>query len=117
VDDSEPEVVVVTRATAGIGRAVVREFARRKAHIGLIARNRARLLTTQREVEEQGGKALPLSVDVADPKAMDEAVAVVNAFGPLDVWVNNAMTTLFAPITEIQPEEYKRATEVTITGN
>jgi len=108
---------VVTGATAGVGRAVVREFAKRKARIGLIARDRERLLATQREVEEQGGEALPLSVDVADANAVEQAAeAVVEAFGAPDVWVNNAMTTMFAPFTEIKPEEYKRATEVTYLG-
>lgn len=116
---SQPEgqVVVVTGATAGVGRAIIREFAKRKAHIGLIARDEQRLESAKREVEDQGGKAIPLSVDVADAAAVEHAAeTVTSAFGPPDVWVNNAMTTVFAPITEIQPEEYKRATEVTYLG-
>jgi short-subunit dehydrogenase len=113
----EGEVVVITGATAGVGRAVVREFAKRKAHIGLIAREKGRLEATRREVEEQGGKALPLSADVADPEQiMRAAQQVEDAFGPLDIWINDAMTTIFAPVSEIQPEEFKRATEVTYLG-
>lgn len=109
--------MVVTGATAGVGRAVVREFARRKANIGLIARDQERLEATKREVEECGGQALALSTDVADAAAVERAAeAVFTNFGPPDVWVNNAMTTVFAPITEIQPDEYKRATEVTYLG-
>ncbi len=113
----EGEVVVITGASAGVGRAVVREFAKRKARIGLIARDQGRLEATKKEVEAQGGQALALSTDVADAgQVMHAAQQVVNTFGPLDVWVNNAMTTIFAPITEIQPDEFKRATEVTYLG-
>lgn len=109
--------MVVTGAGAGVGRAVVREFARRKAHIGLISRGHERLETAKREVEKEGGKAEALPTDVADPDAVERAAeAVTSRLGPPDVWVNNAMTTVFAPITEIRPEEYKRATEVTYLG-
>jgi NAD(P)-dependent dehydrogenase (short-subunit alcohol dehydrogenase family) len=111
------EVVVVTGAGAGVGRAVVREFARRRARVGLISRGVERLEAAKREVEEQGGKALALATDVADAEAVERAAETVSReFGPPDVWVNNAMTTVFAPITEIQPDEYKRATEVTYLG-
>lgn len=111
------EVVVVTGASAGVGRAVVREFARRKAAIGLIARDTGRLEAAKREVEQQGGSALVLSLDLADSSAVQRAAdQVVDTFGPIDVWVNNAMTTVFAPLKEIQPEEFKRATEVTYLG-
>ncbi len=111
------EVAVVTGATAGVGRAVVREFARRKASIGLIARDEQRLGAAKREVEEQGGKALTLSVDVANAEAVEQAAqAVETQFGHIDIWVNNAMTTVFAPVTEIHPDEFKRATEVTYLG-
>jgi short-subunit dehydrogenase len=111
------EVAVVTGATAGVGRAVVREFARRKASIGLIAREKQRLGAAKREVEEQGGKALALSVDVANAEAVEQAAeAVETKFGHIDIWVNNAMTTVFAPLTEIHPNEFKRATEVTYLG-
>jgi NAD(P)-dependent dehydrogenase (short-subunit alcohol dehydrogenase family) len=117
VNKVKPEIVVVTGATAGVGRAVVREFARRKAHIGLIARDEERLAMARREVEELGGEALALPTDVADAQAVERAAEKVSSnFGAPDVWVNNAMTTVFAPIREIQPEEYKRATEVTYLG-
>jgi short-subunit dehydrogenase len=114
---TKPEVVVVTGATAGVGRAVVREFAKRRASVGLIARDEQRLETTKREIETHGGRALALPVDVADPAQIEAAAeAVVNSFGVPDVWVNNAMTTVFAQLVDIRPEEYKRATEVTYLG-
>ncbi len=117
MSDPQPEVVVITGATAGVGRAVVREFAKRKASIGLIARDRNRLQAAKEEVEQQGGKALALSVDVANAEEVHEAAErVERELGPIDIWVNNAMTTIFAPISEIQPNEYKRATEVTYLG-
>ena len=111
------EVVVITGATAGVGRAVVREFAKRKASIGIIARGEGRLRAAQQEVEALGGKALALRVDVANADEVEQAARRVESeLGPIDVWVNNAMTTIFAPLSEIRPEEYKRATEVTYLG-
>lgn len=111
------KVVVVTGASAGVGRAVVREFAREGASIGLIARGRARLEAAKKEVEELGGKALSLPTDVADAKAIDDAAErVENALGPIDIWVNDAMTTIFAPVDKITPDEFKRTTEVTYLG-
>ncbi|MBV9085365.1 MAG: SDR family NAD(P)-dependent oxidoreductase, partial [Acidobacteriaceae bacterium] len=113
----KPEVVVVTGASAGVGRAIVREFARRGARIGLIARDRERLDSVKKEVEEQGGRALPLSVDVAKADEVEKAAeSVEHELGPIDIWVNNAMTTIFAPFTDITPDEFKRATEVTYLG-
>ncbi len=115
--NKEGEVVVVTGASAGVGRAVVREFAKRKAHMGLIARGKERLESARQEVEHYGGRALALSSDVANPQEMEEAAArVEKEFGPITVWVNNAMVTIFAPLSEIQPAEFKRATEVTYLG-
>jgi NAD(P)-dependent dehydrogenase (short-subunit alcohol dehydrogenase family) len=114
---AEPRVVVVTGASAGVGRAVVQEFAREGARIGLIARGRERLKAARADVEEAGGEALILPADVADPDAVENAAAhVERAFGPIDVWVNNAMTTIFAPFHDITPAEFKRATEVTYLG-
>jgi short-subunit dehydrogenase len=111
------EVVVITGASAGIGRAVVEQFARRGARIGLIARDQNRLQATKREVQQLGGEALPLSVDVADADAVENAAARVESeFGPLDIWVNDAMATVIAPVIETRPEEFKRATEVTYLG-
>ncbi len=117
MEQDRPEVVVVTGASAGVGRAVVREFARRKAAIGLLARGEDRLQAAREEVEQQGGRALALSVDVADADAVQRAAdQVAGEFGPIDVWVNDAMTTIFAPVKDIRPEEFKRATEVTYLG-
>lgn len=113
----KPEVVVVTGASAGVGRATVRAFARRGAHIGLLARGRDGLEAARREAEDAGGKALVLPTDVADAAAVEAAAgAVENAFGPIDIWVNDAMTSVFSPIKEMTPEEFKRVTEVTYLG-
>ncbi|MBV9083769.1 MAG: SDR family oxidoreductase, partial [Acidobacteriaceae bacterium] len=90
---------------------------RRGARIGLIARDRERLDSVKKEVEEQGGRALPLSVDVANGDDVEKAAdSVEYELGPIDIWVNNAMTTIFAPFTDITPDEFKRATEVTYLG-
>jgi NAD(P)-dependent dehydrogenase (short-subunit alcohol dehydrogenase family) len=112
-----PKVVVVTGASAGVGRAVVREFASEGASIGLIARGRGRLESAKQEVEARGGKALVIPADVADANLIDQAAAQVEReFGPIDVWVNDAMTTIFAPVEKITPQEFKRTTEVTYLG-
>jgi NAD(P)-dependent dehydrogenase (short-subunit alcohol dehydrogenase family) len=111
------EVVVVTGAGKGVGRAVVRRFARDGARIGLLGRGRDALEAARREVEEAGGAALVLPADVADAHAVDDAAAAVEeSLGPIDVWVNNAMTTVFAFFEDIEPDEYRRATEVTYHG-
>ena len=111
------KVVVVTGASAGVGRAVVREFARDGASIGLIARGVKRLEAAKQEAEELGGKALVLPADVADARAVDDAAErVERELGPIDVWINDAMTTIFAPADQITPEEFKRTTEVTYLG-
>ncbi|MDX1531771.1 MAG: SDR family oxidoreductase [Rhodothermales bacterium] len=114
---SSPEVVVVTGATAGVGRAVVRAFARDGAKLGLIARGKSRLETTKQEVEALGGEAIALPCDVADAEAVERAAqAVEDAFGRIDVWVNNAMTSVLAEFWEIEPEEYARVTDVVYHG-
>ncbi|HEX7022860.1 MAG TPA: SDR family oxidoreductase [Trueperaceae bacterium] len=114
---SRPKVVVVTGASAGVGRATVRAFASEGAKVGMLARNRDRLEAAAREVQERGGQALPLPTDVADPEAVEAAAAAVeDAFGPIDIWVNNAMTSVFAPLAQIQPDEFRRVTEVTYLG-
>ncbi|HEX4732977.1 MAG TPA: SDR family oxidoreductase [Thermoleophilaceae bacterium] len=111
------EVVVVTGATSGIGRAIARRFAQDGASIGLIARGRDGLAGARKDVEEAGGRALELPCDVSEWDAVNSAArAVEEAFGPIDVWVNNAMTTVFAPFKEIDPDEFRRATDVTYHG-
>jgi len=112
-----PEVVVVTGASAGLGRAIVRAFAKEGAHIGLLARGRDGLEGAQREVEALGGKALVIPTDVADAEAIEQAAETVeHEFGPIDVWINNAMVSVFSPVKKMRPEEYKRVTEVTYLG-
>ncbi|MFE7436095.1 SDR family oxidoreductase [Streptomyces tendae] len=112
-----PEVVVVTGATGGVGRATARAFGARGASVALLARGEHALGRAAEEVEEAGGRALPLVVDVADAEAVDAAATrVEEEFGPIDVWVNAAFSTVFAPVAEIRPEELRRATEVTYFG-
>jgi NAD(P)-dependent dehydrogenase (short-subunit alcohol dehydrogenase family) len=112
-----PEVVVITGASAGNGRAIVRAFAKRGAHIGLLARGHAGLEAACREVEAIGGKAIVIPTDVADPDQVEAAAAKVEeTFGPIDIWVNDAMTAVFAPAIETKPEEFQRVTEVTYLG-
>lgn len=114
---SKGKVVVVTGASAGVGRATVKEFARRGASLGLIARGRERLDATKREVEQFGGRAIVLPADVANADQVEDAAEQTEReLGPIDVWVNNAMTTIFARFSEITPNEFKRATEVTYLG-
>jgi NAD(P)-dependent dehydrogenase (short-subunit alcohol dehydrogenase family) len=116
-ESNDPEVVVITGASAGVGRATVREFARRGAHIGLIARGVDGLEGARREVEASGGKALVLPADVADSDAIEAAAErVEEELGPIDIWVNNAMVSVFSPIKEMTAEEFKRVTEVTYLG-
>ena len=113
------EVVVITGASAGVGRAVVREFARRSpgVRIGLLARNPDGLEGAREEVEAAGGKALVIQTDVADAEAVDDAARrVEEELGPIDVWINNAMTAVFAPLKDVEPDEFKRVTEVTYLG-
>jgi NAD(P)-dependent dehydrogenase (short-subunit alcohol dehydrogenase family) len=110
-------VVVVTGASAGIGRATVRELARRGARIALIARGEERLQATAREVDELGGRALVLPLDVADAAAVEAAAArTEDELGPIEAWINNAMLSVFSPIREMTAAEYERVTAVTYLG-
>lgn len=110
-------VIVLTGASAGVGRATVQAFAREGARIGLIARGVDGLEAAKREVEKLGGKALVLPLDIADAEAVEQAAAQIEQqFGPIDVWVNNAMTSVFSPAKEMTAAEYKRVTEVTYLG-
>jgi NAD(P)-dependent dehydrogenase (short-subunit alcohol dehydrogenase family) len=111
------QVVVITGASAGVGRATVRAFAARGARIGLVARNREALENAKAEVEARGGQAVVAVADVADPDAVERAAQLVeDAFGPIDVWINNAMASVLGPIMEIPPGEFRRVTEVTYLG-
>lgn len=111
------EVVVITGASAGVGRATVRAFAARGSYIGLLARGDDGLEGARREVQSAGGKALAIPTDVADAEAVEDAARrVEEELGPIDIWVNNAMTSVFSPFTEMNPDEFKRVTEVTYLG-
>ena len=110
-------VVVITGASAGIGRAAARAFAARGDSIALLARGQAGLDAALKDVESAGGRGIALEVDVADPDAVDAAASEVEAkLGPIDVWVNNAFSSVFAPFTEVSADEYRRLTEVTYLG-
>jgi short-subunit dehydrogenase len=114
---SNAEVVVVTGASAGVGRATARAFGARGASVGLIARGRDGLEAARREIEAAGGRALVLPVDVADAAQVEAAADRVEAaFGPIDVWVNDAMLTVFGPVHAISAAEFRRVTEVTYLG-
>jgi NAD(P)-dependent dehydrogenase (short-subunit alcohol dehydrogenase family) len=109
--------VVVTGASSGVGRACAREFGRRGAHVALIARSQDGLGAAAREVEELGGRALVFPLDVADADAVEAAAAATEEqLGPIDVWVNNAMVSVFSPVAELSPDEVRRVTEVTYLG-
>src|SRR6185437_13093274 len=109
--------IVVTGASAGVGRAVALEFARQGADVALLARGRERLDSAAYEIRRLGRRALAICVDVADAKAVDEAAEQAEReLGPTDVWVNDAMVTIFAPVHDIAPEEFRRVTEVTYLG-
>ncbi|GLZ30088.1 hypothetical protein Lesp02_22780 [Lentzea sp. NBRC 105346] len=110
-------VVVVTGASAGVGRATVREFARRGDLVALLARGETGLAAAARDVEALGGRALPISLDIADAAAVEAAADLIEReLGPIDVWVNNAFSSVFASFTDITPAELKRTTEVTYLG-
>jgi NAD(P)-dependent dehydrogenase (short-subunit alcohol dehydrogenase family) len=114
---SSGRVVVVTGATSGVGRAIVREFAGRGDSVALLARGRDGLEAAKGEVERAGGRALALPTDVAVADQVESAAeATEDALGPIDVWVNNAMTTVFGEFLDISTDEFRRATEVTYLG-
>jgi NAD(P)-dependent dehydrogenase (short-subunit alcohol dehydrogenase family) len=112
-----PKVVVVTGASAGVGRATARAFARAGADVALVARGRAGLEGARRDVEAAGRRALVLQVDVSDPDQLEDTAArTEQELGPIDVWVNNAMASVFSPIKEMTAAEFRRVTEVTYLG-
>lgn len=116
--ETRRKVVVVTGASAGLGRSIVRKFAKSGCDVALIARGIEGLQGAKREVEEAGGRAIILPVDIADAEAVEAAAAETEAkLGPIDVWVNNAMNSVFSPVKEMTPQDYKRVTDVTYLGH
>jgi NAD(P)-dependent dehydrogenase (short-subunit alcohol dehydrogenase family) len=110
-------VIVITGASAGVGRATAIRFAREGARIGLLARGRAGLEGAKADVERAGGQALAIPTDVADADAVEKAAEQVEqAFGPIDIWINVAMASVFSPVKEMLADEYKRVTDVTYLG-
>lgn len=112
-----PPTVVITGASAGLGRAIAHELARKGARVGLIARDEDALQKTAEEVEELGGEAMVQALDVSDDGAVEAAAsAIEERFGPIDVWVNNAMVSVFSPVKEMEAKEYRRVSEVNYLG-
>lgn len=110
-------VVVVTGASAGLGRAIAHGFARKGARIGLLARNPEALEACRQECEVLGGEGLVLPTDVSIAEQVEAAASrVEEAFGPIDVWVNDAMVSVFSPVKEMEAEDYKRVTDVLYLG-
>ena len=110
-------LAVITGASAGVGRATARQFAARGYDVAIIARNEARLAAAAAELRGTGVRALPIAADVADAGAVEAAAERIDAeLGPIDIWVNNAMATIFAPFDRVSPEEFRRGTEVTYLG-
>ncbi|MBC5991246.1 SDR family oxidoreductase [Pontibacter cellulosilyticus] len=116
-ENTSKGVVVITGASAGLGRACARKFAEAGYDVGLLARGIDGLEGAKKEVLQMGRKAVYVQVDVADAQAVENAAAKIEEeLGPIDVWVNNAMNSVFSPIKEMKAEEYKRVTEVTYLG-
>jgi NAD(P)-dependent dehydrogenase (short-subunit alcohol dehydrogenase family) len=113
-----PLVVVITGASGGVGRSVVRRFAKRRdVQLALIARGAKGLEGARREAEEAGTRAIAIQADVADANAVEAAAeAIETQLGPIDIWINVAMTTVFGPFMSVTPDEFKRVTEVTYLG-
>ncbi|WPP52892.1 SDR family oxidoreductase [Catalinimonas niigatensis] len=110
-------VVVITGASGGVGRAAAREFARKGYKVALLARGKEGLEGARKDVEALGGVALPIQVDLANAEQIEEAATrVEEELGPISIWVNNAMNSVLSPVKEMKPEEYKRVTEVTYLG-
>lgn len=115
--ENRNEVVVITGASAGVGRATARAFAKQGARIGLLARGLEGLEATKRDVEALGGRAFIARTDVAEAGQVEAAAeAVEDALGPIDIWINNAMTSVFGEFMDVQPDEYERVTDVCYHG-
>ncbi|HUB07466.1 MAG TPA: SDR family oxidoreductase [Myxococcales bacterium] len=112
-----PKVIAVTGASSGVGRAIARAFGRRGWKVALLARGVEGLAAAQREIRAEGGEAACYPLDVSHAgEVFDAAAAIVARWGRLDCWVNDAMVSVFSPVAEMQPEEYRRVTEVTYLG-
>jgi short-subunit dehydrogenase len=108
---SNNEVVVITGASAGVGRATAHEFGRRGAKVGLIARNLPRLEAAKKDVEDLGGTAMIFPADIADAGQVESAAEEIEkVLGPIDIWINNAMVSIFSRVSEMSPKEYLRVT-------
>ncbi len=115
--DLKNKVVVVTGASAGLGRSIVRKFARQGAKIGLIARGTDGLEAAKKEVEDLGSEAIVIPIDVSDSEAVEKAATLIeNNLGDIDIWINNAMVSVFGPLKKMNADEFKRVTEVTYLG-
>ncbi len=111
------KIVVITGAGAGVGRATVDEFARQGYDVALLSRDKDRLEKAAADIRRFGVRALPIPTDVADAAAVEAAASrVKEELGPIDVWVNVAMATVFAPVSKLTPEEFQRGTNVTYLG-
>src|SRR5688572_8743731 len=109
--------VVITGASAGVGRTAARAFAARGSSVALVARGRDGLEAAAKEIDAAGGRALVLPADVADEEAVEAAAsAAEDQLGPIDVWVNNAMASVFSPVAELTAAEVRRVTDVTYLG-
>jgi short-subunit dehydrogenase len=112
-----PLVVVITGSSAGLGRAIAHAYAKRSAKLGLLARNPEALAAAQRECEELGGHAICIPTDVSDADAVERAATQIEEqLGPIDIWVNNAMVSVFSPVKEMEASDYKRVTDVLYLG-
>lgn len=116
-DPHSPRTIIVTGGTAGVGRAIAQRFAKAGDRIGLIARDETALLETKRELEAEHAEVATVAADVADAEAVFAAAdEIEQKLGKMDIWINDAMETVFSPVAEITPEEFRRVTEVTYLG-
>ncbi|HCF59382.1 MAG TPA: short-chain dehydrogenase [Myxococcales bacterium] len=117
LNELKNKIVAVTGASSGVGRAIAEAFGAQGARVALIARNQQALEHAADEIRSRGGQALVLPLDVADPEALQRAAAdIVATWGHIDIWINNAMVTVFSPVKEMTPEEYRRVMEGNYLG-
>lgn len=110
-------VIVVTGASAGLGRSIVREFGKHGAKVALLARGEEGLEAARQEVEALGGEALAIPTDVGNSEQVEQAAQQVeDTWGPINTWVNNAMNSVLSPLKKVTPDEFKRVTDVTYLG-